>query len=62
MTKKHFKMIAETLRQTKERERHTEIKFGISCAAYQLANKFAAEYPRFDKQKFLEAAGETFFG
>ena len=50
MTRKHFKMIAETLKEYSDTESHIWI-----CR--DMARLFATTNPRFDKVKFMECCG-----
>lgn len=66
MTRKHFSMIAQTVRNARltypaggydtpaEAEKYREIFDGIAA---DFARKLAAENPRFDRSKFLAACG-----
>ena len=56
MTKKHFEMIARSLRAAAD---HTTAKGrdGIVVSAAMLANEFQIANPRFDRARFMEACG-----
>jgi hypothetical protein len=62
VTKKDYQLIADTLRIEKTQTRHIEERFGISAAIFALADTFEQQNERFNRKKFLEAAGEEYFG
>lgn len=55
MTRKHFKLIAETIRETLEISACDRDSL-FSCAL-NLADNLKRENPRFNKDKFLQACG-----
>lgn len=56
MTKKHFKAIAEIIKENATKEK---VAARLTCAdvAYDLCRYFQQENPRFDREKFLKACG-----
>lgn len=59
LTKKHFKAIAEIIRTSRDVIiTYTSNKPIAECdVAEHLADYFATQNPRFDRQKFLDACG-----
>lgn len=58
MTKKHYIAIAADIRANLAmRERDEAEIFGIESLARSLCDVFAADNPRFDRSRFLAAAG-----
>lgn len=59
MTKRHFELIAETLRKTLEREQslNSPSAGGVRMSARELADVLGSTNSRFDKERFLRACG-----
>ena len=62
-TRQHYKAIAEIIREQKEHVRvftgHMMAEAACKDIAAQLADYFAKDNPRFDREKFLNACGIT---
>lgn len=60
LTKKHFKAVAEVIKsqimQYYIQERHACAN-GVESIAYHLADYFATQNPRFDRERFMKACG-----
>lgn len=54
MTRKHYVMIADRIRRNGEAGMDA---LTLACLANDLAYEFAAENPRFDRERFIEACG-----
>lgn len=62
LTKKDFKAVAEIIRKRKNRcelDRHLQAGFGVDAIKCDLADYFATQNPRFDRDKFMQACGLT---
>jgi len=58
MTRKHYVMLAAALNVAKqEAGPSADARRGIDLAAEHVADTLAADNPRFDKRRFLTAAG-----
>ena len=57
MTRKHFQLVADSMNYVRPAiERELELRqWRSDCLA--IANAFAYEFPRFDKNRFLNACG-----
>jgi hypothetical protein len=56
MTRRHFEMIAESIRVTMG-QANSATRIALTSLAIDLADKFEGENPRFDRQRFLTACG-----
>ncbi len=56
MTRKDYVLIAEALRESRPQMGGIE---GWNCAAIGVADALARDNPRFDRERFLKAAGVT---
>jgi len=57
MSRKHFELVARNLRIANEATVTDSAKALIRCLADDFARDFAAENPRFDRQRFMAACG-----
>lgn len=60
MTRKDYVVIAAIIRSNMDRANEDE-RWRLQVVADELASAFAAENPRFDTDKFLEACGAPVF-
>ena len=60
-TRQHYKAIAEIVKKNTDRHDHPQFNYwdamGTDDFCDELADYFAADNPRFDRTKFLEACG-----
>jgi hypothetical protein len=57
-TRRHYQQVAEALNEDRERfDVDGAVRFGIESAAKALCDVFAADNPRFDRDRFLAAVG-----
>lgn len=57
LSRKHFEVIAEILRDQHVGDPNTHDYLVIYDTAHDLAGYFATENPNFDRERFLKAAG-----
>ena len=57
MTRKDYKLIADSLKDLKGMMNTEEERKVLSLVAFKVSQGLAVDNPRFDRQKFLEAAG-----
>jgi hypothetical protein len=56
--RRHYIAVARVLGELRERfDEGGACRFGVECAADELARMFAADNPRFDNERFRCAAG-----
>ena len=57
-TRQHYKAIAEIVKNAKERDFWSSFRVqALARIAYDLADCFGKDNPRFDRQKFFDACG-----
>lgn len=59
LTRKHFKAIAEILKEVEENGINLSKKNTLTEVAEKVADYFANENPRFNRTKFLEACKKS---
>ena len=59
MTRKDYVLIADALRQAYvvQRDRYVGTSAGVRAAAEYISDALASDNPRFDRERFLKAAG-----
>jgi hypothetical protein len=57
MSRKDYESLARAIREQHEREPYLESRQAIMRTALLIANVLAADNPRFDRERFLEACG-----
>lgn len=57
-SRRHYQAVADALREARDGfDEGGACQFGVECAADQLARVFAEDNPRFDNERFRQAAG-----
>ena len=59
MTRKDYVLIATALDAARCASNDDDVQEGVTLAARYLCIDLAATYPRFDRDRFLKACGET---
>jgi len=57
MTRRHYRMVAAALAEGLDQASSQDERYAVRQVALKLANAFALDNPRFDRDGFLRAAG-----